>query len=162
MVILDNLGIMLAGVFRNPTSANSPFIAGFKTIAGASFSIRLYDTQDDPERYNRISPLNQAQVGSGNTPATRQDINIENPFPNAPESSRINSNAFGYTSGLGKITTGTLISNTGGSGTITEVVKYMQVTDNIATRIIAIMRDVISPVGFIASESINIDHEVLI
>ena len=163
MVLLDNLGIMLAGVFRQPASGNSPFLAGMVTTGGVAFSLRIYDTNGDPERYNRISPLNQAQVGSGTTPPTRQDFDIESPFVVAPESNPANSNLFGYDSGLGKINTGTLISNTGSFGTITEVTKVMRVTNNTGTKVIIIMRDLVSPpVNFISAQSINIEHEVFI
>jgi len=56
-----------------------------------------------------------------------------------------------------------MISSTTGSGIITEVTKQLNVNDDtFTTRTMIIMRDVISPVNFIASEAINVNHEVLI
>jgi len=165
MVVLDNLGFILAGFFRAPTTGAKDTGSVLRKLTGALFSTRLYSTNSDSILFNDDPVTRQAQVGSGSTLPTRQDFNVETPFVSAPESVRNSSLNGGYNSGLGKIEQPTLISPTGGAGTITEVVKYILVQDGIgggATEIIALFRDVITGVGFIAGQSINITHEVLI
>ena len=163
MVILDNFGLLLAGFFRAPSTAVLT-VGGIKDTSGVSFSLRPYDTIDSDRRFNKIGADRKAQVGKGTTPVTRQDFVIESPFTNGGvEDNPQNSNASGYVSGLGKIEAGTLIASTTGAGTITEVVKQIVLEDSFSTiRTMIIMRDIISPASFIASESINVNHEVLI
>ena len=162
-MILDNLGLLLTGIFRPPTTANGQ-VDGLKNTSGVVFPTRIYGSDGDNNRWNKSGSLCQVQVGKGSSPVTRQDFKIETPFPDAPESV-LNTCVTGvYNSGLGKINQATLISTTGGAGTITEVIKIFRgrsLTDG-GDKIVAMFRDIISPVNFIISESINIDHEVLI
>jgi len=162
MTFLDNIGIVLAGLFRAP-STGLRTVSGLKAIDASIFTTTTYNQQTFSTLFN-ITAIKQAQVGKGTSPVTRQDFDIENEFPNSPENSKVGSLNDAYNSGLGKITMATLISPTGGAGSITEVCKFVnfRAPTNPQDRICCILRDVISPVGFIIGESINIDHEVLI
>lgn len=162
MTFLDNIGIVLAGIFRAPSQGVTT-VFGLKAIDASIFTTTTYNTSNFTSLFN-ITELKVAQVGKGTSPVTRQDFDIENVFPDSPESSRVGSLNDAYNSGLGKITMATLISPTGGAGSITEVCKFVifRAPINPQDRICCILRDVISPVGFIIGESINIDHEVLI
>ncbi len=166
MVILDNLGEMLAKIFRNPTTgANFTPVDSMKRLNGAGLHTSMYNTNSNSTIFNDNAIVRQARVGNSNTPVTRQDFEVSGGFPDSPESSRNNSVDGGYNSGLGKIEQSTLISNTGGSGTVLEACKYIQVRDGFGGAlnvVIAITRDLVSPVGFINGESINVTHEVLI
>jgi len=166
LTLNDNFGFMIAKLFRAPTTgANSTGNVLRREDTGALFGTSMYQTNSNSTIFNDEAGINQAQVGEGSTPATRQDFKIEDTFPDSPESSPQNSVAGAYNSGLGKITIATLISPTGGAGSITEVIKRGRIRDSIGgstTRFIIWTRDVISPVGFIIGQSINIDHEVQI
>lgn len=163
MTVLDNLGLMLAGIFRSPSGGNRQ-VDGLKNTGGGVFNTRIYATQGDTNRWNFDGALRQVQVGKGSTPVTRQDFRIESAFPDSPESVLNNSVDGVYNSGLGKISQATLISTTGGAGTITEVIKVFRIRNlaNQTGQVCSIFRDIVSPVGFIAGESININHEVFI
>ena len=163
MVVLDNLGLMLAKIFRSPTGA-SQIVSGLQDITGAIFSAELYGSDGSGTRWNRDGVVRQVQVGKGLSPVTRQDFKIESPFPDAPESVLNNCSNGVYNSGLGKIAQPCLISSTGGAGTITEVIKIWRVrsTSPSSLRTTALFRDIVSPVNFIASEAINTEHTVLI
>jgi len=160
---MDNLGLLIAGLFRTPTTANK-LVSNLKATNALVFNTRIYSTQADTNRFNFDGVLRLVQVGKGTTPVTRQDFNIESPFVVAPESG-LNASINGvYNSGLAKINQATLIAPTGGAGTITEVIKTTRARATVdqTGKIIVIFRDIISPVGFIIGESINIDHEVFI
>jgi hypothetical protein len=160
-LILDNLGRLTAGLFRHPSTANLKVSQIFNE-AGVDVELYLYSTQFFNFIFN-IQQGRSAQVGKGTTPVTRGDIKIESAFLVAPESVKNTSLLSGYTVGLSKISMSTLISPTGGSGSITEVVKFLFIMGaNQSATWIAIMRDIVSPASFIAGESINVTHEVLI
>ncbi len=164
MVTLDNFGIFLAGHFK--AVSNVATLVTLKDIAGLDRVIRIYgsSSQDVWCDSDEGTVSDFAQVGKGTTPATRQDVNIEDPFPDAPENSRRSSIVAGYNSGLGKITISTVITPTGGSGSVTEIVKIQGMigANNTITGFHTFFRDNISPVGFIIGETINVSYEVLI
>ena len=160
---MDKFGIFLAGFFRAPTTA-SLTISGLVDVSGVARDLVLYREKASPS-FVEATGAGDTQVGKGTTPATRQDINTETPFTNAPESGKILSTLpFGYVSGLGKISQGTLIAPTGGSGAISEATKFIDaITSGGLRYTYLIFRDNISPVvNFINGESINVEHEVLI
>ncbi len=163
MVILDNLGLMLAGIFRPPSSSNGQ-VDGLKNTGGTVFDTRLYATDGDTNRWNFDGALRQVQVGKGLSTVSRQDFKIESSFPDSPESSLNNCTNGVYNSGLGKITQPCLISSTGGAGAITEVIKVWRIRSlaNQSGQTCAMMRDLVSAVNFIQGESINTEHTVLI
>jgi len=164
MVTLDNFGIFLSGHFVNPTASHS---VSLTNTSGAVQTVRTIGNSSN-ECWNdtNLGSMNDyIQIGSGVTPATRQDFKLETPFGVAPESARFVCIPAGYNSGLGKITiTGTLAS-TGGSGTITETTKEVRINQNTSpTNIQSFIyfRDIISPVAFINGQQIVVDYEVLI
>jgi len=163
MVALDNLGLLLAGIFRNASTGNGQ-VFNLKATNGAVYSTRIYATQGDTNRSNFDGALRQVQIGKSSTPVTRQDFKIGDPFPDSPESSLNNCIDGGYNSGLGKISQTCLISTTGGAGTITEVIKAFRIRDQFTQsgRTLIMFRDLITPENFIAGESINVEYEVLI
>lgn len=160
-MLLDNIGLLVAGLFRQPSSGSLNI--NVKSITGATINTGVYQTHTNTTMFNSIA-LRQAQIGQGSTPPARTDFNIETPFSNAPESVRNTSLDFGYNSPLGKITIGTTISPAGGPGTITEVTKYVSWRSGGAVNnVICIIRDIVSPgVNFVLGQSIQIDHEVII
>jgi len=161
LVILDNLGIILAGIFRAPTTVTKSVI--IKDITDTSKTVKVYGRNDDPSDFFNFTVVRQAQIGKSSTPATRQDVNIGSPFTNGGiEDNRNNSLSFGYNSGLGKIEIPTQIAPTFGSGTIVEVCKFSSYRDSVGIFVCCIFRDVISNVNFISAQTININHEVLV
>ncbi len=115
--------------------------------------------------FNTVSaPLNPTgtliQIGSGNTPATRQDFNIETPFSSAPENVRRATGNGGWNSPLGQVSAPMSPFGTGGSGTINETCFFWQLIIRTNVDIIFMMsRDNITPaVSFINGETINVDY----
>jgi len=164
MVTLDNFGIFLSGHFVNPTTGINVQLIN---TSGASQTVKIIGNSSN-EVWNdtNLGTMNDfIQVGSGNTPATRQDFKLETPFGTSPESARFVCIPAGYNSGLGKITiTGTLAS-TGGAGTINETTKEVRINQNTSPTNIQsfiFFRDNISPVAFIIGQQIVVDYEVLI
>ncbi len=165
MVVTDNFGLLIAGLFRAPTQ--DPKTIVLKNIAGANINVNVFD-QDGGKLFNENSPANgrgKVQVGKGFSPATRQDVNIENPFPDSPESDRIDITfPAGYNFTSNKVTVATQIQPTGGAGAVTEVCYYMFINDNAGvSQTILIFRNILTvPVNFIVGQTINIDSEVFI
>jgi len=159
MVFTDNMGIFLAGLFRQPTTV-SKNISGMTSIVGGAISGNVYKGETDGASLNSISN-NRIQIGKGLTPPTRQDQTIENPFTNGgiEDSPVISNSTYGYISALGKSSKGTVISPTFGSGIVTEVVKF----GNLNGQDIIWSRDLLgTPASFIAGQTINVEVEVLI
>ena len=114
MTANDNLGILLAGLFR-PLSTGNKSVFGIINTAGASHEMVVYGDPSANNVFNEAG-ASRAQVGKGTTPPTRQDRNIESPFTNGGvEDSAQSSNLFGYNSGLAKITIATQINPTTGA-----------------------------------------------
>jgi len=133
-----------------------------KDITGANQSLSVFDSENN-SLFNDVPALGlgTVQIGKGVTTPTRQDVNIENPFPDSPESDR-NPITLPYGFGVGKITIATQISNTGGAGSITEVCYFVDLrNDSSVTKTFLVFRDVIQPVSFIPLETVNIDNEVI-
>jgi len=166
LVVNDNFGILIAGLFRAPSTGGKSVV--MKNISGADQTVRVFSTDSSNLFNDTTSGANgrsKVQVGEGSTTPTRQDVNIEDPFGVSPESDRIDVTLpAGYNSGLGKISIATLINPTGGSGAITEVCLYMFINNSApVSQTFLIFRDVLSvPVNFIASQAINIDYEVFV
>jgi len=106
----------------------------------------------------------KTQIGSGSTPATDQDIGVETPFGNAPESSPVNSQAPSYILDTGNVNQATQIQPLGGSVSIEEVTKIrpVRVTGG-GTHDITISRIIVSPpvVGTVG-QTVNLNYEVSI
>jgi len=164
----DNFGKILAQMFRNVSTTGQELIS-LKSIGGVNSNFSPYwfaDVgfgKDDwrgmlVQAHGSISPA--IQIGKGSSPATRQDVDIENPFTNGgAEDSQ-----FGIQVPIYDVINfrcnfaNSIIS--GGSGSITESVYKNSYTDrNKARPRVLIARDNISPaVGFLASQSIFVDY----
>ena len=159
MVINANLGKLIAGHFK-PQGSGASF--SWTDIAGVNHSSTIYGS-NLANKYNRNPNTTSQQVGKGITPATNIDTNIEDPFTNSPEQSRVNATPAGYNSGLGKIQVPALISNTGGSGSISEACLYGFYYSAPSDFVVLLARSNVSPVAnFISGQNINIEFEVLI
>lgn len=168
MTTNDNLGNLLAQLIRAPTSVTTDTPAIFRNTVGALISFRIVGSNNTTLFNDDVTvptvTETRVQIGKGTTPPTRQDFNLENAFPNSPESVLKGVTLpHGYVSGLGKITIATLISPTGGAGSITEtaLTQFWQNTGSNNERYL-LFRDIISPVGFIIGQAINIDYEVFV
>jgi len=165
MVFTDNFGILLAGIFRTP-STGVKSVGGLKRAdTGAIFSTGIYQTNTNSTFTWNVG-LQTVKVGKGTSTPTRQDFDIENPFTTSPESGTFANLVNGYNSGLGKIEIPATLGATGGSGAISEYVKYVSLRDNIGgstNRTVIFIHTEIDPaVNFIIGESINAILEVLI
>jgi len=162
LTVSDNFGMLLAGlVVPLQTGSFTKDVSGFITTLGLSKTLTIWGT--NPAVNFNSANQNRAQVGKGNTPATRQDIKIESAFASSPESDLNVSQAFGYNSGLGKVSVATQIAPTGGAGTITEIVKINNLKDNAGGALEYLFtRDVIVGVGFIIGQTIDTEHIFLI
>jgi len=165
MVFMDNAGLILAGLFRTPSTGAKSAIGILREDTGASFDTSVYQTETNSTIYNVAPITNTTQIGEGSNPVSRQDFKIADPFGVAPEASPFFSGNGGYNSGLGKLEIPATLANTGGAGTIKEVVKRASIRDNIGgsqNRTIIFLRDVISDTSFIIGQSVNVIHEVFI
>ena len=156
MVILDPIGQLLAGAFRNPSTANKIINVGQNT--------GIYDESADTNKYNR-SLIREIQIGQGSTPAQRSDTGIETPFGVAVENSTIVAQDMAYISGLGKAESSSLFSPTGASGNVTEVFRRFRMWFGSGGGSFVpkpAIRDVIDPVPFVSGESIFINNECFI
>ena len=161
MVFTDNLGLILAGIFRTQTT-NVKSVGGITDITGATFSFRIYGANTD-NAFGWILSNNTVKIGKGTSTPTRQDEDIENPFTTAPESGTFANLGHGYNSGLGKITIPATLASTGGTGGISEYVKRQTVRDTGAgTHTIIFLRNTFTPVNFIIGESVNTELEIII
>ncbi len=161
-MINDNLGIILAGHFQPTNTGLRTTSQPIKDTAGFSGIVNIYSPNATTRYNDQNSALADTQVGTGTTPPTRQDLNIENEFASSPEKDKTSCNTVGYIDGSGLVVMPCLISPTTGSGSITEVCHFAKWVLTGSNGLFLITRDVISPVGFIGGENINVDIEVLI
>ena len=158
MVLSDNLGKILAGHFRSPIS-NSAINVTLKDTGGVDRVTSIYITNSSI-RWNNGGMF--VRIGKGTTPATAQDIELENPFSNPPESNRVGTFSSSYIVGSGQIQQASLFSNMGASDSITEVVQQIDIRDtgNIV-REIQLSRIIINPpVAFLLGQAVNLVHEM--
>ncbi len=163
MVMTNNVLCFLAGACHPISTTLTRFTPlGMKDINGNVFRMRVYGLASS-SNLNVSAVNNTAQIGKGTTPPNNLDFQIENPFTNgggAEEDSPKVSTPASYNDTTDLIEMQTAIV-AGGSGDITEVCKFVTFNDEFGTdRICLVLRDIISPVGFIAGETINILHEV--
>jgi len=154
----DNFGQFLKGIIGLQSFTATILDGGAKS----------FNTLSGNAGYNManigIAMGSYIQVGSGNSPATRQDFNIENPFGTSPESLLSGIIGLsGWNSGLGLIS---MIRsfNAGGSGAISEtiLVQAWRATDS-NHRQAVYSRDNISPVAnFIIGETVNVNYNLVL
>lgn len=160
MVTNDNFGKLIAGIFRPPSTSITTIT--LKNTGGVDRDVRVYGT--DANIIWNLTKSAQVQIGKGTSTATRQNADIEIPFTSSPENvGKAVTQPQAYNSALGKITIATLISPTGGSGTITETAftQAWQDQGSNSERYL-IFRDLISGSSFLAGQAININYEVLV
>jgi len=156
-LILDQFGILLAGMFKGGTLIKSVVINDINNFASTlivnSLSLVNFNERND------ITVL--FQVGSGVTAPTRQDFFIETAFGTAPEQSGIATGIPVWNSGLGNFKNiGSIIA--GGAGTINETILRPNWQDSGSVfRSFTLFRDIISPgVPFIAGQTIAVEYTV--
>jgi len=158
MVVNDNLGLIIAGIFQIPTTASKQI--NLIEINGITKDIRPIGSSTVALMNHTAGALCRGQVGKGVSIPTRQDENIEVPFTNGGvEDNPQLMGVFGYNSGLGKVNSSVTITPTTGSGTITEVVMTIRLNDNSGNPFdFLITRDLVSPViNFITAQTINLE-----
>jgi len=156
MVVNDNLGLIIAGIFQIPTTASKQI--DLVDINGVTKDVRPIGSSTVALMNHSNPALCRGQVGKGTTPATRQDENIENPFTNGGvEDNPQLMSVFGYNSALGKVTSSVPITPTTGAGAISEVVMTIRLNDNTGNPFdFLITRDIVNPVvNFIIAQTIN-------
>jgi len=159
----DNFGIFLATLITPFTTGSFTKDVLLIDQQGASQNMRIWGL-NSANNFNKLGSFGQTQIGKGLSPATRQDIVIENPFTNGGvEDNLVPSSIFGYNSGLGKITVATMITPTAGSGSITEVthICVWQATTGLQKAIL-LTRDTLSPIAFLTGQTVDVEHIWLI
>lgn len=157
MVVNDNLGLIIAGMFQIVTSVSKQI--NLVEIGGATKDVRVMGSST-VALLNHSAPANsRGQVGKGTTNPTRQDTNIESPFTNGGvEDNPQTTNVFGYTSVLGKINLTAVITPTTGAGVIKEAVFTIRGNDNTGNPFdFLITRDLVPDTNFIIAETINLE-----
>jgi len=127
-LILDQLGLFLAGIFDKSILANRTVL-----LKDAGGSITSYSTYSDigfPQKFNLTSSVPDSkqgvklQVGSGITAPLRTDFDLETDFGTAPENALFDVTTPVWNSGLGNFKDSGLIV-AGGAGTINESILAM-------------------------------------
>ena len=160
----DNLGKLVAGLFRPPSTGAKTVTGLLRRDTGGSFNTTVYNTQTNTT-YAWTNPNQNVQVGKGTTPPTRQDYNVEQAFASAPEANPFPNLGKGYNSGLGKIEVGATLSNVTDNDSVSEYVKIVTIRDSVGgatTRECIWVRDTFTPQAFLAGENIVTNLEVLI
>jgi len=160
MVLLDQFGEFFAKIFR-PVNADIGLTFQMKDTSGTLRTMRVYGNFPDDPMFESQG-VSQFQVGKGVSVVARTDFKIESPFTNGGVEDNPVTGLLGvFDQGLGLITIAGQIPSAFGAGSITEVVKInnWRAIDNVVYPF-AIFRDTISPVSFIATDAINVTHEV--
>ena len=164
MTFHDNLGKVLATLFRAPTTGAKTVTGLLRADGGGTFSTSVYQNSTISD-FMWLVTHQLVQVGKGSSTPTRQDVTIESPFTVAPEQSPFGNLGRAYNSGLGLITIPASLTNLGGAGAVSEFVKFVSIRDLIGAstnRIVLWARDTFQGVNFIAGETINTDWEIQI
>ncbi len=154
-IINSNYGRFLAGMhsplsnsFNNPLQA----INGLRNTGGGTGTTYYYNQGSNNAYNNTGNGFTQIQIGSGLTPPTINDFDIETAFPNAPESNKTTTPIGGYAPSIGRVTANVNIGPTVATGTINEMAIFMQMR---GTGLCMLSHDTISPgVAFGIGETI--------
>ena len=115
-LILNNFGLMLAGLIRAPIAAAGNLIT-LNDIVPSAQTIRANNTAVYTFNCANLAIGTQVQAGNGTTAAARANTNIETALGTAPENTRFATGDGSYVNGIitfsGSVTAG-------GSGTIRE------------------------------------------
>ena len=120
-LILDNFGILLAGLMRAPVDAEKEVT--LTDTGNTGQTVGAYGTYAaNTQHFNYFDAAyptgTRVQVGAGTTPAARADYDIETAFIVAPEDDLFDSGTGSY--GAGSISVAGAIT-AGGAGTINEI-----------------------------------------
>jgi len=153
-LLTDNYGKTLAGMFR-PVAVGNNFFT-INDLSNNLETMRYY--ANSPSGFNNAG-ARSIQIGSGNTPPTRQDFNIETPFSNGGQED--NAVAFSNAGFDGAGTTKESITlTTTGAGVIAETINRWNGRNSAgASRTWILTRDLISPTSsFIASQQVFVEY----
>jgi len=151
-LLLDNFGRFLGGLLSATNFSNTDEASVSRVFAWTNWN----DTDVNLPQ----SKGSSIQIGKGTTPATRQDVKLEDPFVTAPESLKKATSNGGYNSGLGKVDFSSVII-AGGAGAISETVWFMAMHTSNFGQTNAWSRDLISPVAnFIIGQTINVNYSL--
>ena len=157
----NNFALFIKGAFnRGGTQTEMRDVSNIVTevrFTGASA------TRYNNNQTTQTTPIgSRVQVGSGITPATRSDFNIETAFVGGVVAQRRPTGIGVYFAGLNDVLISSVISPTLGGGSISEACLYAQWHRSLFAnqfREFVLSRDNISPVvPFSAGNTINIDY----
>ncbi len=150
-ILLDNYGNFIKGLIAQD---------GFTTVedSGGAESFNMKSQNAGYNMANGDTLGAFLKIGSGITPATRQDFNIENIIQ-----SQFNlAGTAGYNSGLGQISiTGSIVATGGGSITETGLFNRWRGSDS-SHHNIMISHDIIPPASFIVGQTITVNYIILL
>jgi len=158
-LILDNFGIILAGLIRAPVNANT-LSANYKDSAGGSDKCNIYRTGSSGAEFNEGDGAGfNLQVGAGATAATRADYVIETAFGTAPEDDVFPTGNGSYAAGAVSLS-GAI--SAGGNGTIAECGMYMLLQDDTAVlENVMFFHDILaSTEAFVAAQTITVAYTI--
>lgn len=158
-LILDQFGEIMAKFFSTATTATRSTV--IKDTGNANRTLNIL-TGTQPFLLNTGLAVGlRLQVGSGSTPPTRTDFNIETAFGTAPENTFFVAGNPVWNSSVGNFkNTGSIIA--GGAGTINESVSLSSYRDiGGLQRTFTLFRDIISPgQSFVVGQTISLEYTV--
>jgi len=154
-LLLDNFGIWFGELISGDTSAKV-----LKNTAGANRNLRVYGNANLYNTTGAGAVGFKTKTGKGLTPASRTDVDLSSPFTVAPENGFPVAQQGAWNSGLAKVSTSSVTSPTGGSGSVSEFGFYSQWEDAVnVLQTFMLSHENISPVvPFVAGEAINVDY----
>jgi len=153
MTITDNMAKFFAG-YLIPVATQRVSTVEVINSVGNPVNVQIFGFGGGAMSANN----GRMQIGKGTALVTRQDFKIEVPFTNGGiEDNSFSNSAGGYNSVLGEIQINGTLAPVLGAGTITEICKFCQWSGEIL-----VFHDLVSPVGFIAGEQVNVLYSVLI
>jgi len=154
-LILDNFGLLLAGLFFGNPAAS--LVLGLVPDTGIGINVNLRTSSNFQATQGSGGSVHK--IGSGTTAPARTDFGIETAFGTSPEDSDINSTDPVFDSASGRFKSASLIT-AGGSGTINEAVLKSTWNDQGGLKKkYSQFRDAISPgQDFIAGQTIALEY----
>lgn len=153
-LFLNNFGLFFGALLSGNRTTQI-----VKNQSGSNKNLRMWGNSNMFNVTDVITVGGMVKIGSGSTPASRSDFTIQTPFGNSPENSLRNTGNAGYNSGLGQVTIPTLISPTGGAGSISEAGLFLRCETIGTGDQIMMSHDNISPVAnFSIGDSINVEY----
>ncbi len=158
MVLSDNFGKIMAGIFRPPSSSVNT-IGGIKATDGIDYVMAIYSSSGN--NWSNVGGK-YIRIGKGTTPATAQDFELEDPFVVGVEATRVASALATYQDGDGFTKQTVQFQPMGGNGDISEIIQELVMKDSTGNdRNVQISRIVIDPaVPFIINQQTNIESEI--